>query len=105
VYAASRCGIRPAALAAVGGTLLYLSMYVLPTAGSTALTGMAHMSGSNSHQLGTTAARAGAIGTTNAPAFYLGLAAIVATYLWSGLRHRLRSCRPLALGAILGGRH
>lgn len=100
VGAALRCGIRPAVLAGVGGTLLYLSMYVLPTAAPVG-TRMADMGGSL-HGLGTVAARAGASGATNAATFYLGLAALVATYLWSGLRHRRRSCHPVSVAAILG---
>jgi len=98
VLAALRCGIRPAALATAGGTLLYLSMYVLPR-GATA--SMAQM-GASARRAGTAAARAGAHGATNGPIFYAGLAAIAATYLWSGLRHRRRRCRPVSASRLLG---
>jgi hypothetical protein len=91
VIAALRCGIRPAALAATGGTLLYLSMYVLPSGGR-AMRGMANMAAP--HSTPTSAQRAGAAGLTNGPVFYAGLAAIVATYVWSGIRRRRHACRP-----------
>jgi hypothetical protein len=42
-----------------------------------------------------TAGRAGAVGATNAPVFYLGLAAYLGTFLWSSLRRWRRACRPV----------
>lgn len=91
VAGALRCGRGPAALAASAGLLLYLSMYVLPDAASIGGGGMAGMGAPALQQ---SAARAGAPGATNAPVFYLGLAAFVATYLWSTLRRRRQVCRP-----------
>jgi hypothetical protein len=96
-----RCGAGPAILAAAGGTLLYLSMYVLPHPSSAAMGGMAEMSTPAQG----TAGRAGAVGTTNAPVFYLGLAAYLGTFLWSSLRRWRRACRPVRVTAIppIGG--
>ena len=93
VVATLRCGLRPALLAFSGGGLLYLSMYVLP---ATSGAGMADMTGP-AHSLPATAARAGAQGMTNGPVFFLGLAALAATFLWSGARRQRTSCRPVHL--------
>lgn len=73
-----RCGRAPAAMAAAGGGLLYMSMYVLP--GST--TGMAGMANQN------------VMGATNAPLFYSGLILIVMTFAWSAIRRLRHTCRP-----------
>jgi len=102
VVGSLRCGIGPAILAAVGGTLLYLSMYVLPQPSSPGMGGMAGMS---SPHVGGTAGRAGAVAASNAPLFYLGLAASLGTFLWSALRRRRRACRPVRVTAIarIGG--
>jgi hypothetical protein len=101
VVGSLRCGIGPATLAAVGGTLLYLSMYVLPQPSSPGMDGMAGM---HSPPVGGTAGRAGAVGTTNAPLFYLGLAASLGTFVWSAVRRHRRSCRPVGITARrLGG--
>ena len=94
VLATLRCGLRPALLAAAGGGLLYLSMYVLPGTNANAMAGMA----TPAHSLPVTAARAGAQGMTNAPAFFLGLAALTGTFIWSSVRRRHASCRPVRLG-------
>lgn len=87
---ALRCGLRVAVLAAIGGTLLYLSMYVLP--GGDGMAGMPGMA-----TVGGTAGRAGAMGPTNAPIFYVGLAAFIGTLGWSAVRRRRRACRPVSL--------
>ena len=94
VLATLRCGLRPALLALAGGGLLYLSMYVLPGANGNAMAGMT----APAHSLPATAARAGAQGMTNAPAFFIGLAALAGTFIWSGARRRHASCRPVRLG-------
>jgi hypothetical protein len=98
-FAALRRG--PAVLAAVGGTLLYLSMYVVPHPSSPGMGGMA----ATSTPAQGTAGRAGAVGATNAPVFYLGLAAYLGTFLWSSLRRWRRACRPVRVTAIppIGG--
>jgi hypothetical protein len=102
VAGSPRCGIGPAILAVVGGTLLYLSMYVLPHPSSP---GMGGMAGMHSLPVGGTAGRAGAVGATNAPLFYLGLAAYLGTFVWSAVRRHRRGCRPVSGTAIprIGG--
>jgi len=97
VVGSLRCGIGPAILAAMGGTLLYLSMYVLPQPSSPGIGGMAPM---RSPPVGGAAGRAGAVGTTNAPLFYLGLAASLGTFVWSAVQRRRRACRPVSVTAI-----
>ena len=97
VLATLRRGLRPALLALVGGGLLYLSMYVLPGTNAHAMVGMAGMTGP-AHSLPATAARAGVQGMTNPPAFFIGLGALAGTFIWSAVRRRHASCRPVRLG-------
>lgn len=96
-----RCGLTPAILAVVGGTLLFLSMYVLPTAaaaGGMAGMGGGGMAGTAPHTASiTAAARAGAGGMTNAPAFYAGLASFIGAFVLSSIRRQRRLCRPALL--------
>jgi hypothetical protein len=95
VVALLRCGLAPASLAATGGVLLYLSMYVLPTGGG-AMTAM----GAPAAHLSAVAARAGAPGMTNAPSFYVGLGTFLTSYLWSGVRRHRHTCKPVALATV-----
>lgn len=74
------CGRLPAAVGAAGGTLLYLSMYVLPS-GPGQVDGMAGM--------------APTAPATNAPAFYLGLALFVSAYVLPLIYRRRGLCRPV----------
>lgn len=88
VLAGLRCGLGPAILGGLGGSLLYLGMYVLASpAGVGPDGGMAGM-GAMTSPTGQSAA-------VNAPVFYLGLALFVGAYGWPVIRHRRRSCRPL----------
>lgn len=95
VVGALRCGWLVAVVAAVGGTLLYLSMYVQPSASG----GMAGMGMAAHPAVSGAAARAGATGPTNPPLFYAGLAALLGTFVWSAFRRRRRLCRPVLLPA------
>lgn len=79
-----RCGRGPALLVTAGGTALYFSMYVLPSAGSNA---MANMSAPGAP--GNTSTQA-----TNAPLFYTGIALIALTFIWSAIRRRRHTCSP-----------
>jgi hypothetical protein len=80
------CGRLPAAVAAAGGTLLYLSMYVLPSppSGEPHMRGMADM-----------APTAPTTATTNAVVFYLGLALFVSAYVLPLIYRRRGLCRPV----------
>lgn len=78
------CGRLPVAVGAAGGTLLYLSMYVLPS-GPDQVDGMADMA----------AAGVPPTAPTNAPAFYLGLALFVSAYVLPLIYRRRGLCRPV----------
>ncbi len=85
IVAAWRCGPTPTLLAAVGAGLLFVGMYVLPDdmrTGGAAMTGMS-TAGSNT--------------SPAAVLFYLGLAAVTGSLVWSARRRRLRLCRPVAV--------
>lgn len=96
-----RCGIQPAVLVGTAGTLLYMSMYVLP-----ASAGMAGMGGSPGEHSPT--AETGEIGgepssgssripaPASGPVFYAGLALFAGSFAWSGLRRRRGACRPMS---------
>lgn len=75
---ALRCGWGPAAAVALGGGLLYSSMYLLagPMTSSMAAMGATGQTG------------------TNAPLFYTGLGLVVASFAWSRVRRHRRACRP-----------
>ncbi len=74
-----RCGRAPAALAAAGGALLYVSMYLASGSATAAMAGMGTHTGT---------------GTTNAPLFYAGIGLIATTFAWSAVRCHRRTCRP-----------
>ncbi len=74
---APRCGWGPAAAVALGGGLLYSSMYLV----GGPMISMAAMG---------TAGETG----TNAPLFYTGLGLLVASFAWSRVRRHRRACRP-----------
>lgn len=74
-----RCGRAPAALAAAGGALLYVSMYLVSGSATASMAGMGTHTGT---------------GTTNAPLFYAGIGLIATTFAWSAIRRRRRTCRP-----------
>jgi len=74
-----RCGRAPAALAAAGGALLYVSMYRASGSATAAMAGMGTHTGT---------------GTTNGPLFYAGSGLIATTFAWSAIRRRRRTCRP-----------
>ena len=77
-----RCGWLPAFLAAIGGLLIYLAMYVLviPFSVMDAMT------------MGT---MPGMPGLTNGPLFYIGLAALVVSFGLSWWRQRKHICQPV----------
>jgi hypothetical protein len=79
IGATLRCGRGPAALVTLGGMTLFASMYLFtrPQPG-----GMVGMSGS------------APMAQTNAPLFYAGVAFVAATFVWSALRRRRRTCQP-----------
>ncbi len=79
-----RCGRAPAALAAAGGALLYVSMYLASGSATASMAGMGTHTGT---------------GTTNGPLFYAGIGLIAATFAWSTIRRRRRTCRPAWLGS------
>jgi len=74
-----RCGRAPAALAAAGGAVLCVSMYLASGSATAAMAGM------GTHT---------ATGTTNGPLFYAGIGLIAASFAWSAIRRRRRTCRP-----------
>jgi hypothetical protein len=78
VWGLRRCGAAPAAVAALGGALLYV-------------TGM--QGGAVPSRTGTTASMTG----TSAAAFYLGLSLYVMAFVWPWIRRRRGSCRPMSL--------
>jgi LPXTG-motif cell wall-anchored protein len=87
----SRCGWQPASVAAVGGLLVYLAMYVfvIPVA-MDAMTGMEQMTSPDTSQ----AAMSGMTGLTNAPLFYAGLILLVGSFGLVVWRRRANVCRP-----------
>lgn len=75
---ALRCGWVSAAAVTLGGSLLYISMYLLGGAMTSSMAAMG------------TAGETG----TNAPLFYTGLGLLVASFAWSRVRRHRRACRP-----------
>lgn len=77
-----RCGWLPALLAAIGGLLIYLAMYVFvipfPTMDTMMMEPMPGMPG-----------------LTNAPLFYAGLASLVSSFGLGWWRQRRNICRPI----------
>jgi hypothetical protein len=90
-----RCGWQPASLAALGGLLIYLAMYVFVTPlASTIMNGMEGMSSAGT-------SHATMPGLTNAPLFYIGLTLMAASFglvLWRRLQ---KICRPFDALAFL----
>jgi LPXTG-motif cell wall-anchored protein len=90
VFGNLRCGWQPAGLAAIGGLLVYLSMYVFVTPmAREAMTGMQGM-------ILAQTPRSGMLGLTNAPMFYIGLLLMIASFglvLW---RRRQKICLPFS---------
>ena len=82
IVAAWRCGPTATLLAAVGVGLLFVGMYVLPDDMRTG---------------GTAMSTAGSNTSPAAVSFYLGLAAVTGSLVWSARRRRLRRCRPVAV--------
>ena len=90
----SRCGRQPASLAAAGGLLMYLAMYVFITPlASDAMTNM----GQTTSIAKPAATMAGMAGPTNAPLFYLGLLLLVGSYGFVWWRRRQQACQPVSL--------
>ena len=85
IVAAWRCGPTPTLLAAVGAGLLFVGMYVLPDDMRTGGAAMSEMSPAGSNT------------SPAAVSFYLGLAAVTGSLVWSARRRRLRRCRPVAV--------
>ena len=77
-----RCGWLPALLAAIGGLLIYLAMYVLVIPFSTM----------DSMTIGT---MPGMLGLTNGSLFYAGLALLVGSFGLGWWRQRKHLCRPV----------
>lgn len=77
-----RCGWLPALLAAVGGLLIYLAMYVFvipfPTMNTMTMEPMPGM-----------------VGLTNGPLLYVGLASLVGSFGLGWWRQRKHICRPV----------
>ncbi|MEP6896002.1 MAG: hypothetical protein ABI986_10380 [Chloroflexota bacterium] len=91
-----RCGWQPASLAALGGLLVYLAMYVFVT--PVAMDVMSGMQGMTSAETSQPAM----LGLTNAPMFYVGLILMVGSFglvLW---RRWQKICRPFNPLAFLG---
>ena len=91
----ARCGWQPAGLAAVGGLLVYLAMYVL--VGPVVMDAMTGMEG----MIASDAAQTAMTGLTNAPLFYLGLTLMVASFGLVGWRRRRGVCHPFNPLALL----
>ena len=83
-----RCGWQPASLAALGGLLVYLAMYVFVT--PIAMDTMGEMQGMTSAETLQTAMP----GLTNAPMFYIGLTLIVVSFVLVLWRRWQKNCRP-----------
>lgn len=83
-----RCGWQPASLAALGGLLVYVAMYVFVTPATIdAMTGMEGMTPAEISQ-------PAMLGFTNAPLFYVGLTLVVGSFglvLW---RRWQKICHP-----------
>lgn len=108
-----RCGWPPALLAAIGGLLVYLAMYVfvipvpvmdhatmedmtgmpVPTAVATPMDEMAGMNGMSE----TMSPMTGSAGMTNEPLFYLGLASLVSSFGLAWWRQHKHICQRIYL--------
>lgn len=105
-----RCGRSPTLLAAMGGLLVYLAMYVFVSPVSTrdhsameAMPGMPSataIAGPEESMTGMTGDTASATpiaqmpGLTNEPLFYTGLVLLLGSFVVSGWRQRRKACQP-----------
>ena len=89
----ARCGWQPASIAALGGLLVYLAMYVfvIPAA-MDAMTGMEKM---------TPAIVSSMAGHTNVPLFYIGLTLMAGSFVLVFWRRIQKVCRPFTPFAFL----
>lgn len=85
VLGALACSRLPTALATGGAVLLYLGMWVLPSAGSPA------------GSMGAMTSAQGGAARADAATFWTGVALVVASFALSGWRRRRRRCRPFVL--------
>jgi hypothetical protein len=90
-----RCGWQPTILAALGGLLVYLSMYVLVTPVATDT--MTDMQG----MVSADAAQSTMAGLTNAPMFYIGLALMIGSFALVLWRRWKKVCQPFNPVALL----
>jgi len=93
-----RCGWQPASLAALGGLLVYLAMYVLVT--PVAMDAMTGMQGMIPAEISQPAMP----GLTNAPMFYIGLTLMVSSFglvFWRRWQKICHPFNPLAFLRIL----
>jgi hypothetical protein len=90
-----RCGWPPASLAALGGLLVYLAMYVFVT--PAAMATMTGMQGITPPEISQPIMP----GLTNAPMFYFGLALTVCSFASVFWRRWRKICRPFNLLTFL----
>lgn len=90
-----RCGWQPASLAALGGLLVYLAMYVFVTSvAMDTMTGMEGMTPAETSQTAMT-------GLANEPMFYVGLLLMIGSLALVMWRRWQKICHPLNPRAFL----